>query len=181
MAYKQPLRQTEGLVRSLVRLMDVNLRVPDYSTISRRGTGLTLPTRSCVESHGPIHLVVDSTGLKIFGEGKWLENKHETKPTHKSWRKLHPGLDLVSGDIVCSDLTKDDVGDPTALPDLLDQIDVGVTRFIADGPMMEARPATCSRTGSVSTSRLSLRLARTRLRAPTPLSIQPCVRRTLPL
>lgn len=133
MVYKQPLRQTEGFVRSLVRLMEVDLRVPDYSTLSRRGTGLTFPTRSCVEADGPIHLVVDSTGLKIFGEGEWLENKHRTRPKRKSWRKLHLGLDLVSGDIVCSDLTKDDVGDPTALPDLLDQIDVDVTRFIADG------------------------------------------------
>ncbi|MEP3330147.1 transposase, partial [Sedimentitalea sp.] len=51
----------------------------------------------------------------------------------RSWRKLHLGLDLVSGEIVCSDLTKDDVGDPTALPDLLDQVDSPVDRFLADG------------------------------------------------
>jgi len=131
--YKQPLRQTEGFVRSLVKLMDVDIRAPDYSTFSRRGTGLTLPIRSRAEKDGPVHLVVDSTGLKIFCEGEWLENKHKTKPRRKSWRKLHLWLDLVSGDIVCSDLTKDDVGDPTALPDLLDQIDADVTRFIADG------------------------------------------------
>ena len=133
MVYKQPLRQTEGFVRSLVRLMGLDIRVPDYSTLSRRGAGLTLPMKSRAEQDGPIHLVVDSTGLKIFGEGEWLENKHKTKPKRKSWRKLHLGLDLVSGDIVCSDLTKDDVGDPTALPDLLDQIDADVTRFTADG------------------------------------------------
>lgn len=80
----------------------------------------------------PIHLVVDSTGLKIFGEGEWLENKHKTKAKRKSWRKLHLGLDLVTGDLVCSDLTTDDVGDPTALPRLLDQFDGHVSRFIAD-------------------------------------------------
>jgi hypothetical protein len=133
MVYKQPLRQTEGFVRSLVRLVGLDIRVPDYSTFSRRGAGLTLPMKSRAEQDGPIHLVVDSTGLKIFGEGEWLENKHKTKPKRKSWRKLHLGLDLVSGDIVCSDLTKDDVDDPTALPDLLDQINADVTRFIADG------------------------------------------------
>lgn len=133
MVYKQPLRQTQGFVRSLVQLMGVDIRVPDYSTFSRRGTGLALPMGSRTEAHGPIHLVVDSTGLKIFGEGEWLENKHKTKPKRKSWRKLHLGLDLISGDIVCSDLTKDDVGDPTALPDLVEQIDADVTRFIADG------------------------------------------------
>ncbi|SFF22093.1 Transposase DDE domain-containing protein [Sulfitobacter brevis] len=74
-----------------------------------------------------------STGLKIFGEGEWLEKRHKTKRKRRSWRKLHLGLDLVSGEIVCSDLTKDDVGDPTALPGLLDQIDGPVDRFLADG------------------------------------------------
>lgn len=125
MVYKQPLRQTEGFVRNLVKLMGVDIRVPDCSTFSRRGSGVTLPIKSKVETNGPIHLVVDSTGLKIFGEGEWLENKHKTKPKRKSWRKLHLGLDLISGDIVCSDLTKDDVGDPNALPELFDQIDCG--------------------------------------------------------
>ena len=77
--------------------------------------------------------MVDSTGLKIFGEGEWLHQKHNTKVKRKSWRKLHLGLDLTTGDIVCVDLTKDDVGDPTALPDLFDQIDTPVSRFLADG------------------------------------------------
>ena len=133
MVYKQPLRQTEGFVRSLIKIMGLDLAVPDYSTFSRRGAGLVLPMDPRAQTNGPIHLVVDSTGLKIFGEGEWLENKHKTKAKRKSWRKLHLGLDLVSGDLVCSDLTTDGVGDPTALPGLLDQIDGDVTRFIADG------------------------------------------------
>jgi hypothetical protein len=78
-------------------------------------------------------LVVDSTGLKIFGEGDWLEETHKTKAKRKSWRKLHLGPDLVSGQIVCSDLTTDDIGDPTALPSLLDQTDRPVDLFLADG------------------------------------------------
>ena len=131
--YKQPLRQTEGFVRGLVGLMGLDILVPDYSTFSRRGAGLTLPMTSRHQKDGPIHLVVDSTGRKIFGEGEWLQNKHKTKATRRSWRKLHLGLDLVCGDIVCSDLTTDDVGDPTALPDLLEQIDADVAQFIADG------------------------------------------------
>ena len=133
MVYKQPLRQTEGFVRSLVKLMGVDIRVPSYSTFSRRGSGLILPMKSRAEKDGPIHLVVDSTGLKIFGEGEWLENKHKTKAKRKSWRKLHLGLDLVTGEIVCSDLTTESVGDPTALHQLLGQIDGDVTQFIADG------------------------------------------------
>jgi len=64
---------------------------------------------------------------------KWLEQKHNTKRKRRSWRKLHLGLDLVSGEIVCADLTKDDVGDPTALPGLLDQVDGPVDLFLADG------------------------------------------------
>lgn len=133
MIYKQPPRQTEGLVRGIVRLMALDLPVPGFSTFSRRSAQLNLPKRSRDQKNGPIHLVVDSTGLKIFGEGDWQQNKHKTKAKRKSWSKLHLGLDLVTGDIVCSDLTKNDVGDPTALPDLLDQIDADVTQFFADG------------------------------------------------
>lgn len=111
-----------------------DIAVPDFSTLSRRSKGLALPsTKSRATTSGPVHLVVDSTGLKVFGEGEWLENKHKTKAKRKRWRKLHLGLNLVSGEIVCSDLTADDVGDPTALPGLLDQIGGPVEKFIADG------------------------------------------------
>lgn len=131
--YKQPLRQTQGLVRSIVRLMELEISVPDFSTLSRRGRELSLPEKSRSERTEPVHLVVDSTGLNISGEGEWLQNKHKTKVKRKSWRKLHLGLDLVSGEIICAELTLDDVGDPTALPGLLDQVDAPVFRFLADG------------------------------------------------
>lgn len=132
--YDQPLRQTQGLMRSIAKLMGVGIAVPDFSTLSRRGKGLVLPSRRpTTRPSGPVHLVVDSTGLKVFGEGEWLENKHKIKVKRKRWRKLHLGLDLISGDIICSELTRDDVGDPKALPDLLNQIDVLVSKFIADG------------------------------------------------
>ena len=132
--YGLPLRQTQGLMRSVAALMGIDIAVPDFSTLSRRSKGLALPsTKSRIQTSGPVHLVVDSTGLKVFGEGEWLENKHKTKARRKRWRKLHLGLDLVCGEIVCSDLTADDIGDPTALPDLLDQIGGPVDKFIADG------------------------------------------------
>ncbi len=133
MVYRQPLRQTQGLMRSIAALLGVEITVPDFSTLSRRGNHLSLPERRGRNNRAPIHLVVDSTGLKIFGEGEWLEEKHKAKRKLRSWRKLHLGLDLISGEIVCSDLTKDDVGDPTILPDLLDQIDGPVDLFLADG------------------------------------------------
>lgn len=132
--YDQPLRQTQGLMRSIAKLMGVEIAVPDFSTLSRRSKGLVLPpVRRLTTCQDPVHLVVDSTGLKIFGEGEWLENKHKIKVKRKRWRKLHLGLDLVSGEIICSELTTDDVGDPTALPCLLGQIDGPVAKFIADG------------------------------------------------
>ena len=131
--FKQPLRQTQGFMRSIATLLGVEIGVPDFSTLSRRGSGLTLPARPRADSRAPVHLVVDSTGLKIFGEGEWLEEKHKKKAKRKRWRKLHLGFDLVSGEIVCADLTTDDVGDPTVLPDLLEQIANPVDRFLADG------------------------------------------------
>jgi hypothetical protein len=133
LVFKQPLRQTQGLMRSIARLLGVGIAVPDFSTLSRRGNGLTLRPKPKSKCDKPVQMVVDSTGLKIFGEGDWLEQKHKAKRKRRSWRKLHLGLDLVSGEIVCSDLTKDDVGDPTALPGLLDQVDGPIDRFLADG------------------------------------------------
>lgn len=132
--YGLALRQTQGLMRSVAALMGIDIDVPDFSTLSRRSKGLALPSaKSGTRISGTVHLAVDSTGLKIFGEGEWLENKHKTKAKRKRWRKLHLGLDLVSGEIVCSDLTTDDVGDPTTLQGLLEQIDGPVAKFIADG------------------------------------------------
>lgn len=131
--FKQPLRQTQSLMRSIATLLGVEIAVPDFSTLSRRGNGLTLRTKPAPRSDKPVQLIVDSTGLKIFGEGEWVKQKHKTKRKRRSWRKLHLGLDLVSGEIVCSELTKDDVGDPTALPDLLDQVAGPVSHFLADG------------------------------------------------
>jgi hypothetical protein len=76
--YDLPLRQTQGLMRSIAKLMSVEIAMLDFSTLSRRGKGLVFPSilrRSA--SCEPVHLVVDSTGLKVLGEGEWLENKHE--------------------------------------------------------------------------------------------------------
>lgn len=133
LVYKHRLRQTHGLMRGIVRLLGLGVPVPDFSTLSRRDRGLNLPAKSRTRRSEPVHLVVDNTGLKIFGEGGWLREKRKTRARCKSWPKLHLGLDLLTGEIVCADLTLDDVGDPTALPGLLDQVDAPVTRFLADG------------------------------------------------
>jgi len=114
LVFKQPRRQTQGLIRSIARLLRVEIAVPDFSTLSRRGNGLTLRPKPKSKYNKPIKLVVDSTGLKIFGEGDWLEEKHKTRRKRRSWRKLHLGLDLVSGEIVCSVRIHDRDHDPTS-------------------------------------------------------------------
>jgi hypothetical protein len=115
-------------MRSIVKLMGVDIAVRHFTTKSRRGNGLSVPPKTASKSAKPVQLVVDNTGLNVFGEGEWLEKKHK----RRSWRKLHLGLDLVSGQIVCSDLTADDIGDPTALQGVLNQIDGPVEMFVAD-------------------------------------------------
>ena len=105
-----PLRQTEGFVGSLLRLMDLDLRSPGHSTISRRAKQLDvqLPT---VGRKTPIHLVVDSTGLQIVGEGPWTTAKHGQRGK-REWRKLHVGVDenrvIVAQKL--TDSTTDDAG-----------------------------------------------------------------------
>ena len=71
--FKQPLRQTQGLMRSIVKLLGIEIMVPDFSTLSRRGGGLPMSRQPISQSDKPIHMTVDSTGVKIFGEGDWLE------------------------------------------------------------------------------------------------------------
>ena len=100
---KQPLRQTEGLMTAIAGLLRVEIAVPHFTTLSRRGNRLSLSAKAAPKSGEPVHLVVDSSGLKIFGEGEWLEKKHKTKRKRRSWRKRRLGLDLVSSQIVCSE------------------------------------------------------------------------------
>jgi hypothetical protein len=86
-AFKLPLRQTEGLLTSIFTLMDLTISAPDHTTVSRRA--VTLPVIHPVPMpHGALHVLIDSTGLQVFGAGQWLEAKHGAKSRRK-WRKLH--------------------------------------------------------------------------------------------
>ena len=76
MVYRLPLRQTQGLIRSISKLMLLEISVPDFSTLSRRGRGLSLPARPKIKITDPVHLAIDSTGLKVFDEGEWLQSKY---------------------------------------------------------------------------------------------------------
>ena len=131
LVFHQPLRQTEGLLRSIANVLKIDIAIPDHTTLSRRGGGLTiLPKR--IRRTEPLHLLVDSTGLKIYGEGEWLDQKHGIR-SRRRWRKLHLGVDADTPEIVAAELTPDDVGDIAELPSLLGQIDVEVASMTADG------------------------------------------------
>lgn len=113
--FRLALRQTEGLNGSILQLLGLNLPVPNFSTFSRRARTLELPAQTRTTG-GAIHLLVDSTGLKLGGPGEWLVEKHGAKK-RRSWRKLHIGFDAVSGQIVASILTDRDVDeDQPAIP-----------------------------------------------------------------
>jgi IS5 family transposase len=127
--FHQPLRQTEGLVGSLLELMGLDLPVPDHTTLSRRSRTLAVTPQA---ASGPVHLLVDSTGVKLSGPGEWLVEKHGTK-RRRAWRKLHLGIDARTGTIVASTLTSKEVDDAAELSPLLDQIDEPLAAVIADG------------------------------------------------
>lgn len=127
-----PLRQTQGFMRSIAKLMGMDLVVPDFSTLSRRGKGLMVSQNRRTASK-PITLIVDSTGLKVRGDNGWHEEKHGTRKARKTWRKLHIALDLETGDIAAAALTTEHVGDETALQKLLTHVNADVSRFLADG------------------------------------------------
>lgn len=114
------LRQTEGLVGSLIELLGLDLAAPDNSTLSRRSKTLAVPLRGRFGT-GPLHVLVDSTGLKLGGAGAWLVEKHSTS-RRRSWRKLHIGIDAESGEIVAVDLTKGEIDDASRTPVLIDQL-----------------------------------------------------------
>jgi hypothetical protein len=128
--FRLPLRQTEGLIGSVIQLLGLDLAVPDHSTLSRRAE--TLAVVRPPSNAEPIHLLVDSTGLKLCGAGEWLVEKHGAS-RRRSWRKLHIGVDAGSGQIVAAALTTNDVDDGTQVGALLDQIDGPIASFTADG------------------------------------------------
>ena len=128
--FRLPLRQTESFVGSLLGRMGLDLEAPDHTTLSRRSRSLAV--RSPTRAHeGPIYLIVDSTGLEIFGAGQWCARKHRRLKERRAWRKLHVGVD-DRGYIVAVKLTESTEDDASTLPDLLEQVDAPVSRFTAD-------------------------------------------------
>ena len=125
------LRQTEGFVASLIRLMGLALKTPDHTTLSRRNSTVEVPRLAKIHD-GPVHLVIDSTGLKMLGDGEWHAHKHKTSNKRRSWRKLHLGID-ADGFIMASELTDSSEDDATVGVTMIEEIVTVIERFTADG------------------------------------------------
>jgi len=130
--FRLPLRSTEGFLRSVLRLAGIALPVPDASTLSRRGRNLpVLLAKRKPKTDEPLVLVVDSTGVKLYGEGEWKVRQHG-KAKRRKWKKIHVAVD-EKGEIRAVDVTDNDTHDATVAPKLLAQEESPVAAFIGDG------------------------------------------------
>lgn len=121
--FKLPLRQTTGMVSSLLKMVDLDWSVPDYTTLCRRQKTLAvqIPYR---RADGPLNLLVDSTGIKFLGDGELQARKHSVQG-RRQWRKVHLDMDTATSDIRAVEFTLSSDGDSPILPELLDQVPDG--------------------------------------------------------
>jgi IS5 family transposase len=126
-----PLRQTQGFAQSLFVLLGTDLVVPDYTTLSRRGADLDVPLPGRAAGEG-VHVVIDSSGLKVYGEGEWKTRQHGISK-RRTWRKMHLAIDEGSGEILAVITSERSVGDCEKLGELLEQIAETIEQVSADG------------------------------------------------
>lgn len=129
--YHLPQRSTYGLVCSLLELMNLDLPVPHPTILSRRAANLSvaLPRRNKDE---PLHILVDATGLKVYGEGEWKVRIHGVGK-RRTWRKLHIAMNARTGEILAWVATSSNVSDKEVLPLLLEQIREPIKQLTGDG------------------------------------------------
>ncbi len=125
------LRQAEAFSRSVLRLLRLDLAVPDHTTLSRRGRTFAGRQHRAARHDGLVHLVLDSTGLQLFGQGEWDAHKHGR--TRRQWRKLHLAVDADTGEIAAHALTEGHADDAVQAPGLLGQAEGSVATVTADG------------------------------------------------
>lgn len=128
--YGLPLRSTQGLTRSVLHLLGADLPTPHYSTLSRRAASLEVKLPRLTK--GPLHLAVDSTGVKLYGEGEWKVRLHGAE-RRRAWRKLHLAVDHRTHEVVSLGMTDKDVLDRRALPFLLKEVEGEVAEVLGDG------------------------------------------------
>lgn len=126
-----PLRGTQGFVDSLLGLMRSDLSCPDYTTLSRRRGALDVRIKAS-KSAEPLVIAIDSTGLKVYGEGEWKVRQHKASK-RRTWCKLHLAVDVKTHEIVATLLTDNSVADCEAMPDLIKQVQQPIAAVSADG------------------------------------------------
>ena len=129
--YHLPLRGTRGLARSIFEWLKLNLPVPSASQLCRRRQTLEVALPRA-KSQPPVHLVVDSTGVKVCGEGEWKVRQHGYS-SRRTWRKLHLGVDENTGMVLAAVVTTNNYSDGQILPDLLAQVEEELSQVSADG------------------------------------------------
>lgn len=129
--YHLPLRQTQGLISSLFLLLEIDLPVPHYSTLCRRARHLNI-LLSSVSSQQPLHILIDSTGLKVYGEGEWYVRLRK-QYKRRTWRKLHIAVDHHSGLVMSAAGSHKDLLDRDAVVGLLEQVHSPLAAVYADG------------------------------------------------
>lgn len=133
--YHQPLRQTTGFVASLLAMLGhKDYAVPDYTTLCRRQSCLPVEVSKALagNSKGTIHFALDSTGLKVYGEGEWKVRKHGASK-RRTWRKLHIGIDVNTQEIVCVALTTNSEDDAAVATKMLKGKTAQIRSFRGDG------------------------------------------------
>jgi hypothetical protein len=126
------LRGTQGFAESIFNLMRLKLAVPNYTTLSRRASKLEVKLRDKMKNSGSIHVVIDSTGLKVFGEGEWKVRQHGYSK-RRTWRKLHLCVDEASGEILSSVLTENSFKDNEIFEDLISSVSEEIYQASGDG------------------------------------------------
>jgi len=129
--FRLPYRQTEGLGRSLVKLMQVEVAIPDFTSLAKRAAKMEI-SLDVARRRGPIDVVVDSTGLKVFGEGEWKMRKHG-KSKRRTWRKLHLSVNPATQEIEAEVLTENSEHDADQVEGLLEEVNGPVNAFYGDG------------------------------------------------
>jgi hypothetical protein len=132
--YRLPLRQTEGFIVSILQLADIELHVPDYTVICRRIKSLKvdLGVESKLAKGEKIDIALDATGLKVYGEGEWKVRQHGYSK-HRTWRKLHIGIDPNTGLIHAQKLTLNSQDDSSLVESLIEQVKSPINKFLGDG------------------------------------------------
>ena len=130
--YKLPYRATEGFLRSFFHMLSIDAPVPSYSQLSRRAKALNINLHRVFQNKGAIDVAIDSTGLKIYGEGEWKVRKHGADK-RRTWRKLHLAVDPLDHEIVAIVSSSNSIGDAAVFDDLLSQINTPIERCFGDG------------------------------------------------